>query len=100
MTDLVQLTSDNGIAIITINNPPVNALSPGVPKGISEALDQIAQNAIIVGGRLRGCALRTSILLYQRLRLPCPSWRPDVACPRLGPQTGLRPSLLISPSAW
>jgi enoyl-CoA hydratase/carnithine racemase len=53
MTDLVQLTSDNGIAIITINNPPVNALSPGVPKGISEALDQIAQNAIIVGGRLR-----------------------------------------------
>jgi len=32
MTDLVQLTSDNGIAIVTINNPPVNALSPGVPK--------------------------------------------------------------------
>ena len=47
MTDLVQLTSDNGIAIITINNPPVNALSPGVAEGISEALDQIVQNAII-----------------------------------------------------
>jgi 3-hydroxyacyl-CoA dehydrogenase len=47
MTDLVQLTSDNGIAIITINNPPVNALSPGVPEGISEALDQIAQNTSI-----------------------------------------------------
>src|ERR1700740_8631 len=44
MTDLVQLTSDHGIAIITINNPPVNALSPGVPEGISEALDQIAQD--------------------------------------------------------
>jgi 3-hydroxyacyl-CoA dehydrogenase len=55
MTDLVQLTSDNGIAIITINNPPVNALSPGVPEGISEALDQIAQNAtieatVLIGG--------------------------------------------------
>jgi 3-hydroxyacyl-CoA dehydrogenase len=55
MTDLVQLTSDNGIAIITINNPPVNALSPGVPEGISEALDQIAQDAslkatVLVGG--------------------------------------------------
>ena len=38
----MQLTKDNDVAIITINNPPVNALSPGVPEGISEALDQIA----------------------------------------------------------
>src|SRR5882724_2523525 len=55
MTDLVQLTKDNGIAVITINNPPVNALSPGVPEGISEALDQIAKDegakaAVLVGG--------------------------------------------------
>jgi 3-hydroxyacyl-CoA dehydrogenase len=55
MTDLVQLTSDNGIAVITINNPPVNALSPGVPEGISEALDQIAQDGsvkavVLIGG--------------------------------------------------
>jgi len=54
MTDLVQLTSDNGIAVITINNPPVNALSPGVPEGISEALDQIAQNASVKAGVLIG----------------------------------------------
>jgi 3-hydroxyacyl-CoA dehydrogenase len=55
MTDLVQLTKDNGIAIITINNPPVNALSPGVPEGISEALDRIAPDdgikaAVLIGG--------------------------------------------------
>lgn len=55
MTDLVQLTSDNDLAVITINNPPVNALSPGVPEGISAALDQIAQNArvsatVLIGG--------------------------------------------------
>ena len=55
MTDLVQLTKDSGIAVITINNPPVNALSPGVPEGISEALDQIAQDdsvkaAVLIGG--------------------------------------------------
>jgi 3-hydroxyacyl-CoA dehydrogenase len=55
MTDLVQFTKDNGIAVITINNPPVNALSPGVPEGISEALDQIAQDdtiraAVLIGG--------------------------------------------------
>src|SRR5258705_3832818 len=55
MTDLVQFTKDNGIAVITINNPPVNALSPGVPEGISEALDQIAQDdsvkaTVVIGG--------------------------------------------------
>jgi 3-hydroxyacyl-CoA dehydrogenase len=55
MTDLIQLTKENEIAVITINNPPVNALSPGVPEGISEALDQIAQDAdikavVLIGG--------------------------------------------------
>jgi 3-hydroxyacyl-CoA dehydrogenase len=55
MTDLIQLTKENGIAVITINNPPVNALSPGVPEGISEALDQIAQDdaikaVVLIGG--------------------------------------------------
>jgi 3-hydroxyacyl-CoA dehydrogenase len=55
MTDLVQLTKDDGIAVISINNPPVNALSPGVPEGISEALDQIARDdsvkaAVLIGG--------------------------------------------------
>jgi len=55
MTELVQLTSNGGIAVITINNPPVNALSPGVPEGISEVLDQIASDAsvkaaVLIGG--------------------------------------------------
>jgi len=55
MSDLVQLTTDNGIAIITINNPPVNALSPGVPEGIAEAIEKIngdtsIQAAVLIGG--------------------------------------------------
>jgi 3-hydroxyacyl-CoA dehydrogenase len=55
MTDLIQLTKENGIAVITINNPPVNALSPGVPQGIAEALDQIEQDenikaVLLIGG--------------------------------------------------
>jgi 3-hydroxyacyl-CoA dehydrogenase len=54
MTDLVQLTKDHDVAVITINNPPVNALSPGVPEGISEALDQIAQDGNIKAGVLIG----------------------------------------------
>src|SRR5271163_4342468 len=55
MTDLVHLTKQNDIAIITINNPPVNALSPGVPEGIAESIDQIASDptvkaAVLIGG--------------------------------------------------
>src|SRR5258706_8620411 len=55
MSDLVQLTIDNGIAIITINNPPVNALSPGVPEGILEGIEKIDRDdsvkaAVIMGG--------------------------------------------------
>ena len=55
MSDLVQFTKDNGIAVITINNPPVNALSPGVPEGISEAIERINNDpeiiaAVLIGG--------------------------------------------------
>jgi 3-hydroxyacyl-CoA dehydrogenase len=55
MSDLVQFTKENGIAVITINNPPVNALSPGVPEGISEAIERINHDpeikaAVLIGG--------------------------------------------------
>jgi len=32
MSNLIQVSKDHDIAVITINNPPVNALSPGVPE--------------------------------------------------------------------
>src|ERR1700683_4716060 len=54
MTEFIQLTKGNGVAVITINNPPVNALSPGVPEGIPEALDQIAQDASVKAAVLIG----------------------------------------------
>ena len=55
MSDLVQLTRNGDIAVITINNPPVNALSPGVPEGIGEAIEQISKDpgvraAVLIGG--------------------------------------------------
>jgi 3-hydroxyacyl-CoA dehydrogenase len=55
MSDLVQFTKSKGIAIITINNPPVNALSPGVPEGILEAIENIDKDdsidaAVLIGG--------------------------------------------------
>src|SRR5437667_11732108 len=55
MCDLVQLTKDNDVAIITINNPPVNALSPGVPEGIGDAIEKVntddsVKAAVLIGG--------------------------------------------------
>ncbi len=38
MSDLVLFTRDGSVGVITVNNPPVNALSPGVPEGIQEAV--------------------------------------------------------------
>ena len=54
MSDLVQVTKDRDVAIITINNPPVNALSPGVPEGIVEAIEKIngdtdVKSAMMIG---------------------------------------------------
>ncbi|MFY9980280.1 MAG: 3-hydroxyacyl-CoA dehydrogenase NAD-binding domain-containing protein, partial [Candidatus Sulfotelmatobacter sp.] len=44
--NLVQLTRDKNkdVAIITINNPPVNALSPAVAQGIAEAFEQAGKD--------------------------------------------------------
>jgi 3-hydroxyacyl-CoA dehydrogenase len=54
MSDLVQLTQHGEIAAITINNPPVNALSPGVPEGIAAALVRVESDpslkaAVMIG---------------------------------------------------
>lgn len=57
MSTLVTFSSENGIGVITIDNPPVNALSPGVPEGIlacveaARADDSIHGLVLIGGGR-------------------------------------------------
>ena len=55
MDDLVQLTRDKDVAIITINNPPVNALSPGVAQGIAQTIAQVdkddgVKSVVLIGG--------------------------------------------------
>jgi 3-hydroxyacyl-CoA dehydrogenase len=37
---LVRFDVEDGIGVITVDNPPVNAMSPGVPEGIIEALEK------------------------------------------------------------
>jgi 3-hydroxyacyl-CoA dehydrogenase len=55
MDDLVQTTRDEEVAIITIRNPPVNALSPAVAQGIARALEQLGSDdgvraVVLMGG--------------------------------------------------
>src|SRR5712692_4996415 len=38
--ELVRFENEGGIGVITIDNPPVNALSPGVPEGIMAAVER------------------------------------------------------------
>ena len=47
MSQLVRYEVRDRIAIITIDNPPVNALSPGVPEGISEAVERAGGDAAV-----------------------------------------------------
>ena len=54
MGDLVEYTREGSVAVITINNPPVNALSPGVPEGIAQAIERLnsdsaAKAAVVLG---------------------------------------------------
>ena len=57
MSDLVIHAREGDVGVITINNPPVNALSPGVPEGILDGIEKFgaddAVRAIVVigGGR-------------------------------------------------
>jgi 3-hydroxyacyl-CoA dehydrogenase len=44
MSGLVQLKNLDGVAVITIDNPPVNALGPGVPEGIGAAVATASQD--------------------------------------------------------
>jgi 3-hydroxyacyl-CoA dehydrogenase len=54
MSELIRYEIRDRIAVVTIDNPPVNALSAGVPEGISEAVERAggdpAADAIVLIG--------------------------------------------------
>ena len=55
MSDLVLLSREGDVAVITINNPPVNALGAGVPEGIEKFIAEIDKDAsvkaaVLIGG--------------------------------------------------
>src|SRR5215475_4353586 len=65
--NLVRFENVDGIGVITIDNPPVNALSPGVPEGIVENVergnaDRAIRAMVLIGaGRsfIAGADIRT-----------------------------------------
>src|SRR5579863_4488175 len=55
MSELVLTSKDGEIGIITVNNPPVNALSPGVPEGIAAGVEEFGKYPsvkaiVLIGG--------------------------------------------------
>ena len=54
MNALVTLAKHDAIAVITVDNPPVNALSPGVPEGLEAAIaganaDAAVRGIVVIG---------------------------------------------------
>lgn len=54
MSDLVLTSRQGSVLVVTISNPPVNALSPGVPEGIvaavrSAAADETVHAVVVIG---------------------------------------------------
>src|SRR5215472_12714477 len=55
MSELVSTTRHGDVAVITISNPPVNALGPGVPEGIRSSIAAAAADPgvfaiVVIGG--------------------------------------------------
>jgi 3-hydroxyacyl-CoA dehydrogenase len=71
MADLVQYTRTDKVGVITIQNPPVNALSTGVPEGIQRALatalDDPEVRAIVLTGSGRTFIAGADIHGFQRM---------------------------------
>ena len=94
---VVRFDVENGIGVITIDNPPVNALGPGVTEGIIESLEKGeadpnvkafvmigAGRSFIAGADIRGFdksrpAAEAAQLRPARRRARSPSSRPSTA---------------------
>ena len=89
MSQLVRYEVRDRVAVVTIDNPPVNALSAGVPEGISEAVERAcgdgsADAIVLIGAgstfiagadinifkelKTRDQSIERSLAVHQRLR--------------------------------
>jgi len=72
MSALVRYEVRDGVAVVTVDNPPVNALSAGVPEGISEAVARAchdsAADAIVLIGADRTFIADADINVFKQLK--------------------------------
>jgi len=75
--ELVRFENAGGIGVITIDNPPVNALSPGVPEGITAAIDKgnadPAVKAMVLIGAGRSFIAGADIRQFDKAAAPRPA---------------------------
>ena len=81
-SDRVSVSTSGDVAIITVDNPPVNALSAGVPQGLARAFEQTASDehvrAVVVIG-----AGRTFIAGADINELERAAWDERASLPRM-----------------
>jgi 3-hydroxyacyl-CoA dehydrogenase len=72
MAELVALSRQRDVAVVTVQNPPVNALSPGVPEGIAALVDAAAADdavrAIVLTGAGRTFIAGADIREFAKVR--------------------------------
>ncbi len=77
MSELVTLAKRDGVAVITIDNPPVNAIGAGVPEGIERCLDGAAADPEIRAAVMIGAG-RTFIAGADIVMFTKPGGAPDI----------------------
>ena len=89
---LVRYEVSDDVAVITVDNPPVNALSPGVPGGIIEGLRQAntdsSISAVVLIGEGRGFIAGADIRYFSK---PWPDGEPRLGGVIEGIETSSKP---------
>jgi 3-hydroxyacyl-CoA dehydrogenase len=78
----VSVTTHDQVALITIDNPPVNALSPGVVDGLSAAIDDVGRNPSVRAAVLVGAG-RTFVAGADIKGLEQLAWGGDTGLPEM-----------------
>ena len=77
MSEHVKYSTRDGVGIVTIDNPPVNAVGPGVPEEIAAALDTAASDASVRAVVMIGAG-RTFIAGADIARIGKPGGAPNI----------------------
>ena len=84
MTSAVRTALHGDVAVIEIDNPPVNALGEGVPEALAEAIDRANRDSAVAALVIRGAG-RTFIAGADIALLEHAAWGDESAAADLGP---------------